>query len=239
MADLTALLALQRLDAEHDRLVQALESARAAPDIAELEAAVAEQRAAVAARQKQLEELRRQARWEENEAREVEQHRVRQEKKLYGGTVTNLKELEQLQTKVDDLKRQVGAHEEAALIAMEEIEALAPEVDAAAGQLAEQERHLTARRAEQAALCRELEAKLAEIPGRRGALLEAVGDPRLVDRYERNRIRGGGVAVAAISDGRCEACRVKVSSALVLQARAGNVVQCENCGRILVWEGRA
>lgn len=239
MADLTALLALQRLDAEHDRLVQQLERARSAPDIAELEAAVARQAAAVAAQEKRLAELRRQARWEENEAAEVERERARQERKLYGGTVTNLKELEQLQAKVEELRRKVGHHEEAALVAMEESDALAPEVQAAAAERARLQALLDARRAEQAEICRELEARLAEIPARRAALVEAVDDPRLVERYERNRGRGGGIAVAAITDGRCEACRVKVSAAILSQARANQVVQCENCGRILVWEGKA
>jgi predicted nucleic acid-binding Zn-ribbon protein len=67
--------------------------------------------------------------------------------------------------------------------------------------------------------------------------LAAKIEPDLADRYERLRSKLGGVGAAHIVGGACSGCHLMVPAGelhRLRQAAAGEVVYCDQCGRILV-----
>ncbi len=232
--DLRNLLDLQRLDSDIARQRAVIDQALNDPKVLALRERVgAAARAAQEAKDRAA-RLRRTAAWEEKEADSIRAEVSGMERKMYGGLVSSPKELDQMQKKVEQLRVDLGAHEEAGLAALVELEEAGPAVETAQKALDEVGRLLA--RAEESQktavagaeeIIRGLEPKRAEMAARLpGALLQ---------RYERIRDRRGGVGAAALTpDGRCGACLVKVPILLAQVVRDGGVEICESCGRLIV-----
>jgi hypothetical protein len=156
------------------------------------------------------------------------------EQRLYSGTVTNPKELSDIQSEIASLKRRRGSLEDELLEAMvygEEAETMVLECQTT---LTNTQAHW---QADQEALSEEL----AELETR----LETVRDERLRSRqiiltddvalYDKVRARHGSVTVATMRDGVCGFCAVAPSSTKLGRLRSGReLLQCGNCGRILL-----
>lgn len=155
------------------------------------------------------------------------------ESNLYGGSVRNPKELQDLQADVVSLKKRLGATEEAELQAMISAEAAEAEVRAAdeavrklQSRLEDEQRKLID---ERTALAKAQESLDAE----RQAALGAVASD-LIGQYEELRRQRRGVAVAEVSDNACSACGTTLTAALQQSARhADQLTFCPSCGRIL------
>jgi predicted nucleic acid-binding Zn-ribbon protein len=64
--------------------------------------------------------------------------------------------------------------------------------------------------------------------------LAAQIDPDLLDQFERLFNSKGDAAVVAVEHGVCTGCHMKVTTATASRVKAGKeIVNCENCGRIL------
>ena len=156
------------------------------------------------------------------------------EHQLYGGTITNPKELQDLQEESASLKRRRARLEDELLEAMIEVEngqaaCLAARQDLEAVQ--------AAWHAEQAERIDEREAlrqALAELQARRQAALKDVS-PEALSVYSALRASKHGYVVAELTDATCSRCGFGQTSTLVQQVRQGRtLVHCANCGRILV-----
>ncbi len=151
--------------------------------------------------------------------------------RLYSGSVHNPKELLSLQQEIAGIRKHLSEKEEALLDAMGALEAM--EADAAAvrarvTQLREEwERQKEGLNAERSSIESAL-ARLLEV--RQTARLE-LGDEvtRLYDHLAQTK----GVAVVQVEQGRCRGCNLTVPTGLWQRARAGEMVQCASCGRIL------
>ena len=151
--------------------------------------------------------------------------------RLYGGSVHNPKELISLQQEIDGVRQHLSQKEEELLEAMGVAEA--GEADAAAlrGRMAQLRQEWdtekvglgTDRTTVESALARLLEARQA-------ARLE-LGDE--VNRVYDHLVQTKGVAVVQVEQGRCKGCNLTVPIGLWQKARAGEMVQCGSCGRIL------
>jgi predicted nucleic acid-binding Zn-ribbon protein len=194
------------------------------PVVAEKEAALAEARAAreaVAARLRDSD-------------RDREAHRSRlhtRERELMSGRIRNPTELMQMSEEVAHLKAAFAEEEEAELALMEESEAADAvlreaeiELESARNDAAANEPALRAEleeaRAELAEVAREQDSVWRQVPARDQAL------------FQRIRVRP---PIAEMIGNQCAACHVTVTSSGMQALRKGDVlVQCENCGRILV-----
>jgi predicted nucleic acid-binding Zn-ribbon protein len=81
-----------------------------------------------------------------------------------------------------------------------------------------------------------IDAELAEVAEARRAAAEGLPDA-LVARYDRQRARLGGIAVARLEHGHCTGCNLEISRSELdaLLARPPDaLVECEHCGRMLV-----
>jgi len=180
-----------------------------------------------------LSKCRTQARDLDLEVSGVNQRIETNEQRLYGGRVTNPKELANLQEDAGSLKRWREKKEEdllEALVAEEDAEKDASGAQSNLGQIiarweADQEDLV----AEQS----QLETQQEELLQHRGSLIASI-DPEDIGTYQALRQRKGGRAVVAVEDGICEGCRMPPPTSQVQQAGTGEtVVFCNNCGRIL------
>ncbi|HEU0210326.1 MAG TPA: C4-type zinc ribbon domain-containing protein [Candidatus Udaeobacter sp.] len=78
-----------------------------------------------------------------------------------------------------------------------------------------------------------LEAQEAQLADERKALASNI-DADLLDQFERLFNSKGDAAIVAVEHGVCTGCHMKVTTATASQVKAGKeIVNCENCGRIL------
>lgn len=161
--------------------------------------------------------------------RKIEQN----EAALYGGGVTNPKELQDLQRESGALKRYLEVLEERQLEAMLLVDEARERAESAAQSLEEIEAH---REAQSAELLEEKEALLADLERlqtERSTAVASIPEEEL-EIYETLRTSRQGLAVALVSDGTCSACGSTLSSALLGAARSpSELARCGFCGRIL------
>jgi predicted nucleic acid-binding Zn-ribbon protein len=171
-----------------------------------------------------------------NAEEEVKSQRIKieqNEASLFGGTVRNPKELQDLQNDVASLKRYLTKLEDRQLEAMLIVEE--SEREQAVAQLAlqaAQSHHLEQNQSliqEQNNLHKEIEKLTTE--------RAAANDPIPADvltLYDQLRQQRRGVAVATISDSSCNACGSSLSPSQVQSARSQTqMARCPSCGRIL------
>jgi len=153
--------------------------------------------------------------------------------KLYGGSITNPKELAGLQKDLEHSKGQRSSLEDEVLTAMVCIEEYEQAVADSSARL---DGVLKTWQEAQAGLRERitgLGTAIAELQERRGQLAGSVGpaDLQLFEDLKRSK---GGRAVAVLQSGMCGGCRVTVPSGRAQLVRKGTeLVMCNNCGRIL------
>lgn len=152
---------------------------------------------------------------------------------LYGGSVRNPKELEDLHKESGALKRYLEVLEE------RQLEAMLSEEDAQAKYqvTAKELEHVSAQtRLENKDLMEERESLLKEIErleNERMAVANSIPDEDL-QLYEQLRKLRRGIAVARVTDKTCAACGSTLSAALLYQAKSpSTITRCDSCGRIL------
>lgn len=161
-------------------------------------------------------------------------HKLRPlEKKLYDGSIRNPKELAALQTDVEHLQRQKGAREDSILLLMEEGEVITAEIGRLRQLVVMRNDEWLARRDDLLRERARLEDELVELETVRDGLRRQVDEPTLA-LYDGLRVSKQGRGVARVEQGRCQGCRIGLSSAEMQRGRLGReLVRCSSCGRIL------
>ncbi|MBI3964916.1 MAG: hypothetical protein HY329_04690 [Chloroflexi bacterium] len=233
MQQAAALYALQTIDLQIEDLTRKLRSVETQlADDSELRAA--------RVRQRELEDQLQHAQVDLTESElvlgKVESKAKEVEKKLYGGTVRNPKELQDLQRDFEMVGRQRGAEDDHVLAAMEQVDDLQSALTKARGQVQAVEgksrdvrERLTAERAALRSQIAELKQKRDEQASRR--------DASLLQVYEKLRREKRGVAVVKVEQLNCLGCRIAQPASLIQKARAHpELAFCNSCGRILLPE---
>ncbi len=155
------------------------------------------------------------------------------EASLYGGSVKNPKELQDLQKDVASLKKYLATLEERQLETMLKAEAAESELQIARTELEKIQARLGSEHGklieEQSTLSKQLE-RLAE---EREAALAPI-EISLLQTYEGLRQQKRGMAVAEINDNACASCGTTLNASIQQNARSQKqLVNCPSCGRIL------
>ncbi len=171
----------------------------------------------------------------EFELQRVETERQQKESQLYGGSVHNARELQDLQAKVKSLRQHKAELEDAlleAMMAQEEATAIAEAAETvrreAEAELQKSQAALTSERdtliARSQALSAEAVQVRQEIP------------PVILESYDYLQPRLGGISVAQLrDDDTCALCGIGVSAHPREAARAGEEAYCDGCDRLLVY----
>lgn len=152
---------------------------------------------------------------------------------LYGGTVRNPKELQDLQNEVAALKRFLDTLEERQLEAMLAVDEAAEKNDEAQKILSHYQAEAEKQQASLIEEREQLQSENAAAGRQRQSAAQAVTADDLAT-YEQVRKKRAGVAVAKVRDKACSACGSILTASLHQAARSpSQVVFCDSCGRIL------
>lgn len=171
----------------------------------------------------------------QDETASLEERRRGHQEKLYGGSVTNPRELQDLQAEIDSLDRRITDVEDRELEVMEELEPIEVELASLADAEAEAGSALDIAEAELIAAEAEIEAEIASVEAERSGLVELV-DPDLLTEYTSIRAGRGGIAVGRLVDERCGSCQLTIPKMAVaaIKRHPDRVHHCEECGSILL-----
>jgi len=193
--------------------------------LAESEFASQKQRLAeVVKRQKTVE-------WELEDLQEKTNHLS---KRLYGGTIKNPKELVNLEQEVKDLRNKLSNKENELLDLMTQAESMqsklkasAEELEALSEEWQQKQENLKQRKSE-------AESRLAKLSPNRRELAQQISHEAL-QLYEQIRSTKEQ-PVVKVEQGRCQGCHITLPTGLWQKAKAGDLVQCGSCNRILYLE---
>lgn len=230
---LDSLWAVQQVDA---RLADARARRAALDEGGALRAEVEAARAAAAEAASRLREAQAALRDHELQLESAEARYKKAEGDLYGGRISNPKELASLQEDIASLSRTRDRLEDRILELLDQVEALRRQDAARQAACRELEERLAAHIAEFEAARSRLDADIDGLAAQRAERASAV-DPRLLKKYESIAAQEGGIGMVAILSGHCGGCWNDVPAQFVSRIRLGQVVTCERCHRILYLDG--
>ena len=228
---MTSAQLLLRYQALVDRERALRESIAATETRLESDPAVVEREDALASARARQDEVAGRLR-ESDKVREDHRSRLRaREKELMSGRIRNPTELMQMSDEVKHMKARFAEEEEAELQIMEDAEAADEAVRSATRELDDARRASTDEEPALRTQLAEWNTELSEVVTEKDAVWGQVA-PRDQALFNRIRVRP---PVARVNGTQCSACHVTVTSSGMQIARKGDaLVQCENCGRILV-----
>ncbi len=164
-------------------------------------------------------------------------HRLKtQEQRLYGGTISNPKELNALQQEMHRLRLQQSHQEEVTLEAMDAAESLQEKSRRTSEALRQAEAAWVTQSAALVTRRDQLETRQQEVQVKREQLAAKL-DADLLSRYDRIRRTRQGKAVSKVEQGSCQWCRVILTPSQLQHVRISTDLQtCSNCGRILYFD---
>jgi predicted nucleic acid-binding Zn-ribbon protein len=188
----------------------------------------------VASQKEQLEDAKRKQKGSEWELEDL-QEKVRQiDSKLYSGKTKDPKELVNLEKEVKGLKSQIRTKEDDLLGLMSQVEEIEAKVKTTAEEVERLKREWEQRQETLRPRKSEIETVLAKLREDRNGLAQQI-DSEAFNIYERIRLTRGQ-AVVKVERGRCLGCHITVPTSQWQKAKAGDLIQCNNCSRILYLE---
>ncbi len=157
------------------------------------------------------------------------------EQRLYGGEVKGLRDLQALQEEIKSLRDRQNDFEDEALVAMEEVERFATELN----QSNQQNDQFIGRINELTTQVKEFEAeiddRLGVIASERATLVSEL-DEGLTFDYDRLRELFGAATVVRFDAGKCVGCPSVMPAVEVdrLKHTTADVATCDECGRIVL-----
>jgi uncharacterized protein len=235
MRGLNRLLELQELDSAIDRLEARKRQLEEGKEMADARAAMEDTEGRLGELRLGVDAVVREQQRLEREIDSMTRKAEADEKRLYDGSIVNIKEMEALQHEIASLRERRSRSEDELLehmVRRDDLESRAGE----ASTLVQQTRaRLEAVGGEAVAELERIEDELAEKRATREKLVPEF-DEELLELYEELRGQKRGVAVAALVDGVCQACHEKLSAMeLDRLKRTEGVKRCEYCRRIVVF----
>jgi hypothetical protein len=225
------LYSLQQLDIESHNKQQLLEDTiRQLNENSALVAAESE----LTSRKQQLSETERKRKDSEWELEDLQQKIKLVNNKLYGGAVKNPKELVNLKQESENFKRRLSAQEDELLDLMSQIEEMeaglktsTSEVKGLMQEWQQNQETLTQTKAE-------TETRLTSLNKSRIELTQQISS-EILSLYEKIKLTKGQ-AIANVEQGRCQGCHINLPTNQWRKAKAGDLVHCSSCNRILYVE---
>jgi predicted nucleic acid-binding Zn-ribbon protein len=230
------LLDLQQLDSTLDRLAHRRRTLPELAQISELEARIARLADDSVLIETEDSDLGREQSKLEGDIDVVRTRMQKDQQRLDTGQVSSPRELENLQSEIESLKRRQGELEDEELEIMERREAVQrrlAEVKDERATLAVQLSESEQRRDEAFA---EMDAESEKTTQQRSETATSIPSD-LLELYEKLRGSSGGVGAAALHRGRCEGCHLQLNTTdlnRLREAPEDDVLRCEECRRILV-----
>ncbi|GAA4910937.1 zinc ribbon domain-containing protein [Streptomonospora salina] len=230
------LLDLQETDSRIAQLAHRLRTLPENEEVRRLDARIGGLRDTHTSLTTALSDLDREQRKAESDVDQVRTRAERDAKRLDSGQVGSPKDLEHLQSEIASLQRRQTELEEIVLEVMERREGLESRERQARTELEQAEAERDAVEERRATAVGGIEADRATEATRRERIAGELPED-LLAFYTKLRDQNEGVGAAALRYGRCEGCKLALSTAELSEIRqtpAEEVVRCEQCRRILV-----
>lgn len=231
---LLQLLELQKIDSTIDRLEARKRNLPEQAELNTLEESHIELEKAVAEQQAVVDEIVARHKKMDGDVDLIGEKIRSEEEKLYSGDVANPRELSNLQAEVESLKRRKTSLEDEELEVMEEREKAEKELSQLSDQLDEVRQNIDETRGRRDRASADIDKQLAEARTGRGDWSPRF-EQELLDFYDDLRGSKGGVAIAALVDGTCQGCNMRLPAQEVERIRAAEgIAYCDECRRVLV-----
>ena len=185
----------------------------------------------LASQKEQLEDAKKRQKSFEWELEDLQEKVKRIDSKLYSGTTKDAKELVNLEKEVKVLKSKISTNEDALLGLMSQVEEIEAKAKTSGEEFEQLRREWQERRETLGQRKIGIETELAKLRASRDGLAQQINSEAL-DIYERIRLERGQ-AVVKVERGRCQGCHITVSTSQWQRAKAGDLIQCNSCSRIL------
>jgi predicted nucleic acid-binding Zn-ribbon protein len=228
------LLGLQELDLSVDRLRARLEELNSEDRVRAARTRLAEVEGRLGLLQLAIDESATAQRRLESDVDSIGRKIEDERKRLYDGSVVNLRELQSIEAEVVSLGGRKSRMEDQLLERMEEREGLDERLRPLEVEAVEARERLAEIEEGAARELVEVERSLQERAGERAAMLPGI-DADLLELYEDLRRQKKGVGAVALVDGVCQGCHQKLSPVYLDRLkRESGIRRCEYCRRILV-----
>jgi len=159
------------------------------------------------------------------------------EKLLFGGSVTNSKEVEAYETQIKSLKKQKDGNEDKLLTVWDEVAKTEGVYKEAQKTLDEKVATFEDWKKKAVVFKAQLEAKYKDLSAKRPAAAQGI-NATLMATYEATKQRNHGIGMALITKQQtCEECGTMVAGKSIESIKDDRTVTCEECHRILYWTG--
>lgn len=235
MKGMDRILDLQAIDSAADRLEARRRALEEGEELRAARSAMEEAESRLGELRLALDSVNLEQQRLEHDIDSLSQKAAADEKRMYDGTIVNVKELEALQAEIANLKARKSRAEDELLDQMERREDLEARAEVADAESAVARGRVEEIGSDAARELEEIAGALAARAGERSALVPDI-DEELVELYEDLRSQKKGVGAAALVDGVCQGCNQKLS-ALELDRlkRLDGVKRCEYCRRIVIF----
>jgi predicted nucleic acid-binding Zn-ribbon protein len=236
VSDLEALLELQEHDLTLERLLHRHHSLPERNALQVAETALADLDDRIGTTRTERDRVAKEEQHLDDEVRSLSDKATAVERRMYSGEVSSPRELQDMQSDVEQLRRHQGNVENRELELMEAREPL----DATLAELAEQRVSTTAEIDRLTAALQAVEGEIIAAMKTERALRDAQAagiDAALVQDYERARKEAKGAGAARLVGTTCQGCHLSIPAIEAEQIkRSGGqpLAHCDNCGAILV-----
>ena len=230
------LLELQKVDSSIDNAELKAKSLPEHEQIAQITAEIAELQGQKVEADTLVADLSAAQRKADADVEIVRARQTRDTERLNSGAITNPKDLESLQHEVEALQRRISTLEDEELEVMEQLENAQKTVAALDEQLAEKRAAVVELERTRDAALTELNVIIESATAERQSIAAQI-DEKLLALYEKLRAQHGGVGAAALNDGTCEGCHLKIDVVELKELLAKPLdatLRCPECSRILV-----
>ncbi len=165
---------------------------------------------------------------------EVQRERsTRLDEQLYGGSITNPRDLESLEQEASNARAALEKLDGELVELSLQAEESQTKCDSLKNELAETAGAWERRRAELEDELQRSNSESSKVASERDEMA-AILDPASVQQYENLRRTKGGLGVAKVERGLCQACRMALPTQQRQKVRSAHLtVLCSSCGRIL------
>lgn len=181
--------------------------------------------------EEKLDDLRKNYRSNEDEVQMIEVQIGKSKEKL--NAVKTNKEYQSMLKAIDDLKEKSSGIEDQMLADLDHIETYENELSERKADLADAQSEIEQKQEEIRQKAERQQRELDALRDEHGAIWETL-EEKMQQIYEKVKRQSNGIAVAAIVDGICQACRINIPPQLYNELlRMDQMRMCPNCQRIM------
>lgn len=236
MAVISALFRVQQIETRLNGLRQMEQDLSRDANVSALEELSKEIRSQLSVRTEKASDIKKNQKQLELECERCLEHYRQEETLLYSGKISNPRELEQIQQKMEEYRQLQDKLETEILRQLELDEKIDSEIAVLEDRLSQCLKELVTRKKEINEKKLELQLEKEQLHAELETLLPQIPDDWMA-RYRKIADSHRGIGIAQLKGNVCGACHVSVSDSLLKAVKHGDdrLYFCENCGRILYY----